>query len=66
MREKMTISDVAIKLMNKDLCEKVDVQGFKDGCYMKIVESTGNKILCDKTSDPGMRSYCTCEPIYIK
>jgi len=60
------ISDVAIKLMNKELCEKVDVQGFKDGCYMKIVESTGNKMLCEKISDPGMRSYCTGEPIYIK
>lgn len=66
MGQRNRSSDVAIKLMNKDLCEKVDVQEFKDGCYMKIAESTGNKILCEKISDPGMRSYCTGEPIYIK
>jgi hypothetical protein len=52
--------------MKEELCEKVDVLGFKDGCYMKIAESTGNKTLCEKISDSGIKSLCTGEPIYIK
>ena len=60
------ISDVAKKINKEELCEKVEVQGFKDGCYMKIAESTDNKILCEKISDPGTKSFCTGEPIYIK
>lgn len=52
--------------MKEELCEKVDVLGFKNGCYMHIAESKDNKILCEKISSPGIESLCTGEPIYIK
>lgn len=60
------ISDVAENDKDSDLCEEIRTRNFRDSCYLKIYQETGEDALCDKISDPGLKSLCTGEPVYVK
>jgi hypothetical protein len=47
------------------ICEKIKNQGIKDGCYLKLSKKTNNKNLCKKIIDPGLRSACTGQPVFV-
>ena len=60
------ISDVAKKIGDFKLCEKVQTQGLRDSCYWGIVKKTGDTSLCEKIQDNGLKSGCTGKPIVIE
>ena len=59
------ISDVAKKIGDFTLCEKVQTQGLRDSCYWGIAKTTGDTSLCEKIQDNGLKSGCTGKPVGI-
>lgn len=59
------ISDVAKKVADPHLCERVQSAGLRDGCYSLIGQKTGNKALCEKIQDPGLKSLCSGESVIV-
>lgn len=60
------ISDVAKKIGDFTLCEKVQTQGLQDSCYWGIAKKTGDTSLCEKIQDNGLKSGCTGKPVDIE
>ena len=60
------ISDVAEKLLNPLLCERIQTVGLRESCYAKIGRDTGDKTLCEEIRDPGLRSICDGEPVRVQ
>jgi hypothetical protein len=60
------ISDVAENNKDSSLCEEIETRNFRDSCYLKVYRKTGDSALCGKISDPGLKSMCTGEPVYVK
>ena len=60
------ISDVAKKVGDFTLCEKIKTQGLRDSCYLGVAKKTGDTSICEKIQDKGLKSTCTGKPVYIQ
>ena len=60
------ISDVAKKVGDFTLCEKVQTQGLRDSCYWGIAKKTGDTSLCEKIQDNRLKSGYTGKPVDIE
>ena len=60
------LSDVALKAEDPIVCESIIASGIQDSCYLKLYEKSGNKALCEKIDDDGLKSICTGKPVIIE
>ena len=49
---------VALVEGNESLCEKIDSEGLKYGCYTIMAQSKQDPLLCNKILDEDIRGFC--------
>ncbi len=59
------ISDIAVNRSDSELCARVEPEGIRDGCYLKVAEATDNRELCDKIVDRGLKSTCSGDTVWV-
>ncbi len=62
----LCLSDVAVKRADDAMCDRVQTDGIRDGCYLKIFNKTNNAELCSRIIDPGIFSLCSGKPVYVE